>query len=146
MWTFIRGILAVLAGIVVLTLFSFGIEAAVDFLLMRMFPGALPDAAALSRNFSARLLMMAYTTFSIGLGGYVTAWIAARARIWHAAIMGAVEVALTLYVMIAAPFPEARQAPRWWWIAGMILMIPAAVLGGLIRARQSAGRTVVSVS
>lgn len=134
----IRSILAVLAGIIVLTIVSFGIEAAADPLLMHFFPSALPDAAALSRNFPARLLMLAYTTFAIGLGGYVTAWIASRARIWHAAIMGAVEVAFTLYVMIAAPFPEVHQAPRWGWIAGMILMVPAACLGGALRAKQSA--------
>lgn len=133
----IRSVLAVLTGIVVLTIVSFGIEAVVDPLLMHLFPAALPGAAALSRNFAARLLMLAYTTFAIGLGGYVTAWIANRARIWHAAIMGAIEVAFTLYIMIAAPFPEAHQAPRWGWIAGMILMVPAAALGGLIRARNT---------
>lgn len=138
----IRSVLAVLAGIVVLTIVSFGIEAAADPLLMHLFPAALPDAAALSRNFPARLLMLAYTTFAIGLGGYITAWIANRARVWHAAIMGAIEVAFTLYVMIAAPFPEAHQAPRWGWIAGMILMIPAAALGGLIRARKTSGQVI----
>jgi hypothetical protein len=132
----IRSILAVLAGIIVLTIVSFGIEAAADPLLMHLFPGALPDAAALSRNFPARLLMLAYTTFAIGVGGYVTAWIASRARIWHAAIMGAVEVAFTLYVMIAAPFPEVHQAPRWGWIAGMILMVPAACLGAIVRLKH----------
>lgn len=136
----IRGVLAVLAGLVVLTIASFAIEAAVDPLLMRMFPSALPDAAALSRNFPARLLMLAYTTFSIGLGGYVTAWIASRAKIWHAAIMGAIEVAFTVYIMIAGPFKEAHQAPRWGWIVGLILMVPASCLGGVMRAKQ--GREV----
>jgi hypothetical protein len=146
MWRLIRSFLAVLAGIVALTIVSFGIEAAADPLLMHFFPGALPDAAALSRNFPARLLMLAYTTFAIGLGGYVTAWIASRSKIWHAAIMGAVEVAFTLYVMVAAPFPEVRQAPRWGWIAGIILMIPAAILGGLIRARKTRLETTTGLS
>lgn len=132
----IRSVVAVIAGLVVLTIASFAIEAAVDPLLMHLFPGALPDAAALSRNFPARLLMTAYTMFSIGLGGYVAAWIARRAKIWHAVIVGAIEVAFTLYVMIAAPFPEARRAPRWGWIVGMILMVPAAWLGGAIRAKH----------
>jgi len=146
MWPVIRSILAVLAGIVVLTIVSFGIEAVAGPLLMRLFPTALPDAAALSANFPARLLMLAYTLFSIGVAGYFTAWIAGRARILHAAIMGAVEVALTLYVMIAAPFPEAHQAPRWWWIAGTILMIPAAIVGAAIRQKQSARLTPSAVS
>jgi hypothetical protein len=133
----IRSILAVLAGLVVLTIAAFAIETAVNPLLIHMFPGAIPDAAALSRNFPARLLMLAYTTFSIGLGGYATAWIASRAKIWHAAIMGAIEIAFTLYVMIAAPFPEVRLAPRWSWIVGIIPMVPAACLGAYIRTKQT---------
>jgi hypothetical protein len=138
MWPWLRSILAVLAGILVLTIVSFAIEAVAGPLLMRMFPTALPDAAALSANFPARLFMLAYTLFSIGVAGYFTAWIASRARILHAVIMGAVEVALTAYVMIASPFPEVHPAPRWWWVAGLILMIPAAALGAAIRQKQSA--------
>ena len=133
----IRSILAVVAGLVALTIVSFAIEAAADPLLMHLFPGALPDATALAGNFPARLFMLAYTTFSIVVGGYVTAWIARRSQLTHAAIMGAIEVAFTLYVMIAAPFSEAHHAPRWSWIAGMILMIPAACLGAAIRAKQA---------
>ena len=133
----IRSILAVLAGLVALTIVSFAIEAAADPLLMRLFPAALPDAAALAQNLAARLFMLAYTTFAIAVGGYVTAWIARRSLLTHAAIMGAIEVAFMLYVMIAAPIQEAHPAPRWAWIAGAILMIPAACLGAAIRARQA---------
>lgn len=133
----IRSVLAVLAGLVVLTMFSFAIEAAADPLLMHLFPQALPDAAALAGSLPARLLMVAYTTFSIGVGGYVTAWIARHSLLTHAAIMGVIEVAFTLYVMSAAPFHEAHPAPRWVWITGLILMIPAASLGAAIRAKQA---------
>src|SRR5271154_6915948 len=105
MWPVIRSILAVLAGIVVLTIVSFGIEAVAGPLMMRMFPTALPDAAALSANFPARLVMLAYTLFSIGVAGYFTAW-----------------------------------------IAGIILMVPAAILGAAIRQKQSARRTTAPVS
>jgi hypothetical protein len=142
----IRSILAVLAGLVALTVVSFAIEAAIDPLLMHLFPQALPDAAALSGSLPARLIMVAYTTFAIGVGGYVTAWIARRSRLMHAAIMGAIEVALTLYVMIAAPFQEAHPAPRWVWITGVILMIPAACLGAAIRAKQAPPTAAESVA
>jgi hypothetical protein len=67
--------------------------------------------------------MLAYTTFFIGVGGYLTAWIARRSRLTHAAIMDAIEVAFTPYVMTAAPFHEAHPAPRWVWITGVILMV-----------------------
>jgi hypothetical protein len=142
----IRSILAVFAGLVVLTIVSFAIEAAADPLLIYLFPRALPDAAALQGNLPARLFMLAYTTFSIGVGGYVTAWIARRSRLTHAAIMGAIEMAFTLYVMIAAPFHEAHPAPRWVWITGVILMILAACLGAAIQAKQAPPTTPESVA
>jgi len=142
----IRSILAVVAGLVVLTIVSFAIEAAADPLLMRLFPGALPDAAALAGNLPARLFMVAYTTFAIGVGGYVTAWIARGSRLTHAAIMGAIEVAFTLYVMVAAPFHEAHAAPRWVWIAGVFLMIPAACLGAAIQAGLGPPKTTESAA
>jgi hypothetical protein len=137
----IRSILAVVAGLVALTIVSFAIEAAADPLLMHLFPVALPNAAALAGNLPARLFMVVYTTFAIGIGGYVTAWIARRSQLTHAAIMGAIEVAFTLYVMIAAPFQEAHTAPRWGWIVGVILMIPAACLGGAIQAKHALSTT-----
>jgi hypothetical protein len=137
----VRSILAVLAGLVALTIVSFAIEIAADPLLMHLFPRALPDAAALSGNLPARLFMVAYTTFAIGVGGYVTAWIARHSRLTHAAIMGAIEVAFTLYVMTAAPFHEAHSAPRWVWIVGVVLMIPAACLGAAIRDKHAPPRT-----
>jgi hypothetical protein len=131
----IRSILAVLAGLVVLTLVSFAIEMAADPLLMHLFPRALPDAAGLAGNLPARLFMVAYTTFAIAAGGYVTAWIARRSQLTLAAIMGAIEVAFTLYVMLAAPFHEAHPAPQWIWISGLVLMVPAAWLGAAMRGK-----------
>ena len=136
----IRSILAVAAGLVVLTIVSFAIEVAVDPLLMHMFPRTLPDAEALAGSLPARVFMVVYTTFSIAVGGYVTAWTARRSQITHAAVMGAIEVAFTLYVMIAMPFVEAHPAPRWIWIPGLILMIPAACLGAAIQAKQGTKR------
>lgn len=127
-----RSVLAILAGIVALTAASFAIEAVVNPLLMHLFPRALPDAAALSRSVPAHLVMFAYTFASVVLGGYVTAWMVKSAPVAHAVIMGAVEVLLTLWAMRAFP----HQAPLWSWIAGMVFIIPAAWLGGALRARQ----------
>jgi hypothetical protein len=126
----------VLAGLVVLTIVSFAIEAAVNPLLLHVFPSAFPDQDALARSVPARLIMTAYTLLAIVAGGYVTAWIASRAKLRDAIIMGAVEAALTLYVMIAMPFPEARQSPRWGFVVAIVLMIPAAALGARIQMRR----------
>ena len=128
----IRSVSAVLAGIAVLTVLSFAIEAAADPLLLKMFPETLPDRAALSRNLPASLFMLAYTALSITAGGYVTAWLARRSPVRHAIIMGALEVGLTVLAMFA--FPE--QAPLRNWILSLTVIVPAAWWGGSIRARR----------
>jgi hypothetical protein len=132
----LRSILAVLAGLIVLTIVSFAVEAALDPLLLHLFPSALPDRSALAASFPARLFMTAYTLLAVAAGGYVTAWIASNSKFRDAVIMGAIEAALTLYVMIAMPFPEARQSPHWGFIVAIVLMIPAAALGARIQMRR----------
>ena len=52
----LRSVLSVLAGIAVLTVTSFAIEAAVNPLLLRAFPDALPGREALSENLWVRAL------------------------------------------------------------------------------------------
>jgi len=127
----IRSALAILAGIVVLTVASFAIEAAVDPLLLHMFPRALPDRAAMSHNLPATLLQWAYTALSIAAGGYVTAWLARRREVLHAVIMGAIEVGFTVWAMLALP----NEAPLRNWIVGMALIVPAAWCGGVVTRR-----------
>jgi drug/metabolite transporter superfamily protein YnfA len=129
----IRGLLAVLAGIAVLTITSFAIEAAADLLLMRLFPRALPDRAAIGHNLPASLFMFAYTTLCVVAGGYATAWVARRAPVWHATLMGVVQVALTVWAMISL----RHQAPLRNWIVALVLTLPAAAIGGVLRAEHA---------
>jgi hypothetical protein len=84
----VRSVIAILAGIVVLTIMSFAIEAAANPLVLRVFPDALQSGAPLVHALPARLFMLAYTMLSVAAGGYVTAWVARRAKVWHAVIMG----------------------------------------------------------
>ena len=126
----VRSILAVIAGIATLTATSFAIEAAADPILMRLFPYALPNRAAISHNLAAAVFSLAYTSACIAAGGYVTAWIARRSPIWHAVAMGVVQEALTVWVMVSLP----NEAPLRNWIATLVLTIPLAWCGGLLRA------------
>ena len=104
----IRSILAVVAGILVLSAISFGIEAAV--------------------GGGNKWLMSAYTLLSIAAGGYVTALIATRSPVRHAVVMGAVETAFTIPVM----FVMSDHLPLWGWIASIALITPAAWSGGAL--------------
>jgi hypothetical protein len=125
----LRGVLSVVAGIAVLTAASFAIEAAVNPLLLRVFPQALPGPAALSSNHWVRTLTFAYGFACVAAGGYVTARIARRRPIKHAASMGIVQAGLTIVAMLS---PEANHASRFQWIATAILSMPAALAGGIL--------------
>jgi hypothetical protein len=123
----IRSILAVLAGIAVLTAASFAIEAAVDPLLLRLFPRALPGPAALSTNQWARTFTFAYGFVCVAFGGYIAARVARRLPMRHAAAMGIVQAGLTVAAMLS---PEGSHASRLQWIMIAILSVPAALAGG----------------
>jgi peptidoglycan/LPS O-acetylase OafA/YrhL len=128
----IRSGIAVLAGIVTLTITSFAIEAVADPLMMRLFPHALPNRAAISHSLPATFFLFTYTALCVAAGGYVTAWIARRSPVQHALVMGIVQVALTVWAMVSV----RNEAPLLNWIGALVLTIPTALCGGLLRARQ----------
>jgi hypothetical protein len=121
-----RSILAVLAGLVVILITSFGIEAVANPLLMRML--ALPDEAALSHNPPAWIITFSYTILCVIAGGYVAARLAGRYTARYALALGLIQSVLTIPAMMAF----SGKAPIWRWILSMILVIPAAWCGGLI--------------
>jgi len=138
----IRSIAAVLAGLIVLTVTSFTIEWAVDPLLLRLFPQALPNQSALETNLYAALFMYFYTALCVAAGGYVTAWVARRLPVAHAVVMGVVELALTAWAMKVV----VVHAPLRNWIVGIVMVIPAAWCGGLLRAKQVNRRNLLQTS
>jgi hypothetical protein len=129
----LRSVLSVLAGIAVLTAASFAIEAAVNPLLLRTFPQALPSPAALASNQWVRLLTFAYGLTCVAAGGYVAARIARQLPIKHAAAVGILQAGLTIAAMLS---PQANHASRMQWITIAILSIPAALAGGFLYKGQ----------
>ena len=117
-----RSVFAVVAGIVTLTVASFAIEGAV---------GLLVNAPVVNQQLWFRMLTMGYTLACVAAGGYVAAWLARRMEVRHAVVMGAVEAMFTIGAMI-----QLRESqPLWTWTAGIALIVPAAWLGGMIRAK-----------
>lgn len=129
----IRSLLSVLAGIAVLTVASFAIEAALNPLLLRVFPEARLGPEALSSNPWVRTLMFAYGLMCVAAGGYVAARVAQRLPVQHAAAMGIIQSGLTIMAMLS---PAANHASRRVWITTAILTIPAALVGGVVYRRR----------
>jgi hypothetical protein len=129
----LRSVLSVVAGLAALTIASFAIEAALTPLLLRAFPQALPAPDALSRNLWVKVLTFSYGTLCVGAGGYVTAWLAQRLLLRHAAAMGLAQAGLTIAAMFS---PEGNHASQLQWIVTAILSIPVAIGGGFVYAKR----------
>jgi hypothetical protein len=127
----IRSVLAILAGIAVLTITSFAIEAMANPLMMRMWPQIFQDPAAINENLPASLFLYFYTALCIVCGGYITAMVARRAPVRHALVMGAIQTGLTLVAYLSF----GQDAPLRNWIMAFALTIPAAWFGGTLRAK-----------
>ena len=125
----LRSILAVLSGIAALTVASFAIEAAVNPLLLRVFPEALPGPEALASNPWVKTLTFSYGFLCVAAGGYITARVARRLPVQHAAGMGLVQAGLTIVAMLS---PVANHASRLQWILIALVSIPAALVGGIV--------------
>ncbi len=127
-----RSVLAILAGIVVLTVTSFAIEWVTDPVLAGVFPHAHSNGTTWLDNVR-KVIMFVYSTLCVACGGYVTAWLARSSKVRHAVMMGAIQMALTALAMI-----EFRhKAPRWFWIAGIAFTVPAAWCGGSFRVTRA---------
>ena len=118
-----RGILAVVAGYIVMAIGVVTVTGAVAVL----FPTwSSPENAA-------------YVIFNLGFslvfalaGGYVTAVVAKRAPLRHAIALAALAFILAIISMVVETGPQ----PRWYQLSLVIIMPPAMVLGGYLRARQ----------
>jgi hypothetical protein len=125
-----RSVLAILAGIVVLTVTSFAIEWVTDPVLAGVLPEAHSNGATW-HDVVRKLIMFVYSTLCMACAGYVTAWLARGSKVWHAVIMGAIQTALTALAMI-----EFRdKTPLWFWIAGIAFTVPAAWCGAILREK-----------
>jgi hypothetical protein len=125
----VRSVLSVLAGIAVLTVASFAIEAALNPLLLRAFPEALPGPEALSLNPWVRTLTFAYGLLCVTAGGYTAARVARQLPVTHAVVMGIIQAGLTIMAMLS---PVGNHASRLQWVITAILSIPAALVGGVV--------------
>ena len=69
-------------------------------------------------------------------GGYVTAFVARRAEVRHAAVPGGIALAVGLAMTLAMHGGGGRdpQMPGWYTAVTLAYVVPAAVLGGFLRA------------
>ena len=131
----LRSVLAVVLGFVVTLVASVG----TDFVLMVLLPRSITEAQPPPRGLLLGIL--GYCFVYMVLGGYVTAFIARRAEVRHAVVLGgialAVGIALSLPVLLGQSSDQGM--PAWYMALTLCSVVPATALGGFLRARQRRG-------
>ena len=128
-----RSIAAVLAGFVTLSVALNSVRSIGTAVLMRMHPDLPATTTIVNYSMGSRIFWLVWGTLAMAAGGFVTARVASTSHVTHAVVMGAIQAAVTLSVMLSAPTGE----PTWFWLTGIVLMIPAAWLGGVLRGGRS---------
>ncbi len=116
----VRSGVAILAGYAV-----FGVSAAVLFPLAGYDPGE-------TAPWSVAMFSVFYGTAFAAIGGYVTAALAGRSRAAHAMVLAMLMAAGAILSALATPDRE-----HWTQASVVLLMAPAAALGGVVRERRA---------
>jgi predicted MFS family arabinose efflux permease len=123
----VRSLFAVAAGFAGTNILSLLADSAFRSLVPHAF-----DARGQSLDSSGLLLTLLGTGVCGAIGGYITARIATRQHVVHAAALGIV----TLVFGVAASILTWSRAPAWFHLATLAVIVPAALLGGVIRVFQ----------
>jgi len=120
-WPILRSIIAIIIGYLVL---AFTNMAFVTLIFVQPILTLGPIATIASG--------VPYTFVCSFMGGYLVARIARRSEIKHGAILAGIMTLVTIISMIIAIAIE----PLWYKISYLVVMAPAAVLGGYVRNRR----------
>lgn len=125
----LRSVGAVLAGFVTIFLLATGIDLGLRAALPAMYgPGGRVDDVGLL------VLTLAYVFTVATFGCWLTARLAPSRPMRHAMLLGVLGLAFN----VAGTMVQWDTAPAWYHVVALLLVLPAAWLGGMIRERQTA--------
>jgi hypothetical protein len=126
----VRSVAAVLAGFITLSVLLYAMQGAGTAILLRTHPDLPATTSIVNHSTGTRVFWLIWETMSMVAAGYVTARLAASSQVAHATVMGAIQAAVTTSAM----FSVRNDEPLWFWITGIVMMVPAAWLGGRVRS------------
>lgn len=124
-----RSVWAILAGFILIGVLAFGTDA----IIRAMSPWAF-DANGATRNLPILLVMLIYSSVYGTVGTYLAARLAPSKPMMHALILGVIGV-ITASLLTMSMWDHA---PRWFNIAGVVVVLPLAWLGGRLRENEIA--------
>jgi hypothetical protein len=122
-----RSVIAIVAGFVLIAALSFGADAVLRSVLPSVFSstGRVESAPVL-------LLVIAYVFVFAVVGCYLTARLAPSSPLKHALVLGVLGLIFNIIGTIAL----WNSAPAWYHVVALLLVMPAAWLGGRLREAQ----------
>jgi len=130
-----RSVLAIIAGLFVLSSIAEGVELAV---VIAILGAAIQDEAgyfAIRNQTGVLVAKLVYNTVAAVAAGAVTAWIAGRAATRHAVVLATLQLGLFIWGMTASRY--AGTTPSWVWLPLVPLMGAGIVLGARMTERRS---------
>lgn len=129
-----KSLIAVIAGVIVGGVVVFLVEGLGSSVLAELTgiePISAQGAAALAAVRPTESLLVVVLAYVLGplSGGYVAARLAPTKRYYHAIAVGAIQ--LIFGVVTLALFPH----PEWFWVATLVVFIPAALAGAALARR-----------
>ena len=124
----VRSIVAVVVGFLVIGALSVGTDYALRAAVPSWFPTDRMDDPALLA------LTLAYVFVFAVFGCWLTARLAPDRPLLHALVLGA----LGLVLNVVGTAQRWDDAPAWYHVVALLLVMPAAWLGGVLRERQLA--------
>jgi hypothetical protein len=123
-----KSLISVVAGVIVGGVVVFLVEGIGSMLLLSLAgiePTTAQGAAAMSSVRPTETLLVVILAYLLGplSGGYIAARLAPAKRYYHAIAVGAVQMIFGVVTLTLFPHPH------WFWIATLIIFIPAAMLG-----------------
>lgn len=103
-------------------------------LVMALVQSGVPEQQIEQRLFAmpmALLFFMIVGLIFTTIGGFVAAHVAGRDELPHAAATGILSLVTGLIFLLFMP-----QTPAWYNAIAAVLIVPCAVLGGVIRSKQ----------
>ena len=128
----LRSVLAVVAGFVVTLVASVG----TDIVLMVLLPRSITEAQPPPTGLLVGIL--GYCFVYMVLGGYVTAFVARRAEVRHAVVLGGIALAIGIALSLPMLLGQGgdQGMPVWYTVLTLAYVIPATALGGYLRTWQ----------
>jgi peptidoglycan/LPS O-acetylase OafA/YrhL len=86
------------------------------------------------------LVAIGYRMIDGTIGGYVAARLAPDQPVAHALALGSIGFVLSIAGVLATLNKGPEFGPKWYPLALVVVSLPCALLGGLLRARQLQAR------